>query len=83
MSTSEFDNDDAEIRSDHEKAEVRRNRRPSVQFIDKNLIRRRSGGLEKQQTITQPQQPTRLASIDSHGEVEAAEVEEHKHDCED
>ncbi|UJR27567.1 hypothetical protein I4U23_008848 [Adineta vaga] len=78
MSTNEFDVADAEIRSDHEKAEVRRNRRPSVQFIDKSLIRRRSSGQEKPQTHIQ--QPSRLESIDSHDETEVVNIDEQKHD---
>jgi hypothetical protein len=45
MSNNEHDDEEAAV--DREKAQCRRNRRPSVQFIDKNLIRRRSSGNEK------------------------------------
>ncbi|CAF0836045.1 unnamed protein product [Adineta steineri] len=78
MSTKEH-NADAEAVVDHVKAEVRRNRRPSVQFIDKSLIRRRSSGQEKQQQ-QQNQQITRLQSIDSHDENEAPDTDQQKQD---
>lgn len=67
MSTTENDVD-GEAVSDREKVQCRRNRRPSVQFIDKSLIRRRSSGLEK--TPTHIQQVPRLPSIHSHDELE-------------
>ncbi|CAF0872025.1 unnamed protein product [Adineta steineri] len=80
MSTKEH-NADAEAVVDHVKAEVRRNRRPSVQFIDKSLIRRRSSGQEKQQQQQQQnQQLTRLQSIDSHDENEAPDTDQQKQD---
>jgi hypothetical protein len=50
---------DEEAVTDREKG-YRRNRRPSVQFIDINIIRRRSSGNEKQ--------PQRLTSINSNRE---------------
>lgn len=67
MSTIEHDVD-GEAVSDREKVHCRRNRRPSVQFIDKSLIRRRSSGLEKQSTYSQ--QVPRLPSIHSNDEPE-------------
>lgn len=63
MSNNEQDNDE-EAAADREKARCRRNRRPSVQFIDKNLIRRRSSGNEK------PVQSQRLTSIHSNHEID-------------
>ncbi|CAF4648087.1 unnamed protein product [Rotaria sp. Silwood1] len=75
MSTTQYDAD-VEAISDLEKARCRRNRRPSVQFIDKNLIRRRSSGLEKQPTLTQ--QRTRLPSISSTDEYESTYVDNQK-----
>jgi hypothetical protein len=74
MSTSEHDAD-AEAISDREKARCRRNRRPSVQFIDKNLIRRRSSGLEKSYQHSLQQQP-RLPSISANEELELTEVDQ-------
>jgi hypothetical protein len=71
MSTTEYDADEEAV-SDREKARCRQNRRPSVQFIDKNLIRRRSSGLEKQYSISQ--QP-RLPSINSNDELESTDQE--------
>ncbi|CAF3019471.1 unnamed protein product [Rotaria sp. Silwood2] len=75
MSTEKYDAD-VEAISDLEKARCRRNRRPSVQFIDKNLIRRRSSGLEKQSQVTQ--QRTRLPSISSNDEYESTDVDNQK-----
>jgi hypothetical protein len=80
MSTNECDAAAPEAVTDHEKTEIRRNRRPSVQFFDKNLIRRRSSGQEKQQQLQQ--QLPRLPSIDSNDESEAPDVDRQKHDCE-
>jgi hypothetical protein len=68
MSTNENDNEEAA--ADREKARCRRNRRPSVQFIDKNLNRRRSSGNEKQQ-----QQQQRLSSINSNHETESVDLD--------
>ncbi|CAF4558420.1 unnamed protein product [Rotaria sp. Silwood2] len=79
MSTEKYDAD-VEAISDLEKARCRRNRRPSVQFIDKNLIRRRSSGLEKQSQVTQ--QRTRLPSISSNDEYESTDVDNQKPECE-
>lgn len=70
MSTNEHDVDGEAI-SDREKVHCRRSRRPSVQFIDKNLIRRRSSGLEKQSTYVQ--QVPRLPSINSNDELDTNE----------
>lgn len=70
MSTSEHDVDGEAI-SDREKAQCRRHRRPSVQFIDKSLIRRRSSGLDKSSTYVQ--QVPRLPSINSNDELDANE----------
>jgi hypothetical protein len=64
------DDDDQEAASDREKALCRRNRRTSVQFIDKNLIRRRSSGNDKP-TQAQP----RLLSINANGETEAVDLD--------
>jgi hypothetical protein len=75
MSTTEYDADEEAV-SDREKARCRRNRRPSVQFIDKNLIRRRSSGLEKQYSLGQ-QQP-RLPSISANDESEPTDVDQYK-----
>ncbi len=85
MSTTEYDADEEAV-SDREKARCRRNRRPSVQFIDKNLIRRRSSGLEKQQTYNQ-QLPPRLPSINADDEFESTDVDQptlpsHQEACE-
>jgi len=74
MSTKEYDAD-AEAVSDLEKARCRRNRRPSVQFIDKNLIRRRSSGPEKQRQYSL-QQASRLPSIHSNDELESADLDQ-------
>ncbi len=61
-----------------EKAPFRSNRRPSVQFIDKNVIRRRSSGNEKQQL-----QPPRLPSISSKPENnEPTYFEQQNRSCE-
>jgi hypothetical protein len=57
-------NHDEEAAADNEKAQCRRNRRPSVQFIDKSLIRRRSSENEKQ-SLTQSK---RLLPINSNCE---------------
>ncbi len=73
MSTNENDVD-TEAVSDLEKARLRRNRRPSVQFIDKNLIKRRSSVPEKQNSLKQ--QKPRLASIHANEEAEAAEFDQ-------
>ncbi|CAF0786265.1 unnamed protein product [Rotaria sordida] len=71
MSTTKYDAD-VEAASDHEKAQCRRSRRPSVQFIDKNLIRRRSSGLEKQLQTNQqrPRLPSITTASDSDSDVE-------------
>lgn len=79
MSNTNYEADQEAI-SDLEKARCRRNRRPSVQFIDKNLIRRRPSGLEKQQAASQPR--ARLASISSNDEYECPEAENQKQYCE-
>lgn len=71
MSSTEYDAD-VEALSDREKTHCRRNRRPSVQFIDKNLIRRRSSGLEKHSQHNQIQVP-RLPSINSNDETESTD----------
>lgn len=68
MSNNEQDNDE-EAAADREKARCRRNRRPSVQFIDKNLIRRRSSGNEK------PVPSQRLTSIHSNHEIDTLDVD--------
>ena len=78
MSTSEVNLVEEAI-ADLEKARCRRNRRPSVQFIDKNLIRRRSSGQEKPQAEFQP---SRLPSIHGHDEPECADVGAPPRDCE-
>ena len=78
MSTSEVNSVDEAI-SDLEKARCRRNRRPSVQFIDKNLIRRRSSGQEKPQAEFQP---SRLPSIHGNDEPECADADAPPRDCE-
>jgi hypothetical protein len=65
MSNNEVD--DEEAAADREKARCRRNRRPSVQFIDINLIRRRSSGNEKQSQ--------RLSSINSNLESEPSDFD--------
>ena len=78
MSTSEVNLVDEAI-ADLEKARCRRNRRPSVQFIDKNLIRRRSSGQEKPQAEFQP---SRLPSIHGNDEPESADVAAPPRDCE-
>jgi hypothetical protein len=71
MSNNEHnDDDDHEAAADREKARCRRNRRPSVQFIDKNLIRRRSSGNDKP-TQAQP----RLSSINSNGGIESVDYD--------
>jgi hypothetical protein len=84
MSTIEDDANEDAI-SEREKARCRRHRRPSVQFIDKNLIRRRSSGLEKQAQYNS-QQPPRLPSINSNDELESTDVDQQqllqKQDCE-
>lgn len=79
MSTKEI-NTDAEIVLDLEKTRCHRERRPSVQFIDKNLIRRRSSCQDK--SIQQHFQQSRLPSIIAHDELESTEVDSHQHDCE-
>jgi len=77
MSTAEYDAD-VEAITDREKVHCRRNRRPSVQFIDKNLIRRRSSGLEKHSQYNQVQ-VSRLPSINSNDETESTDtVDEQK-----
>lgn len=65
MSNNEID--DEEAAADREKARCRRNRRPSVQFIDRNVIRRRSSENEKSAQV----QAQRLLSINSTGETES------------
>jgi hypothetical protein len=79
MSTHETDADEEAV-SDREKARCRRNRRPSVQFIDKNLIRRRSLGQEK--FLQQQQQQSRLPSIHAIEESESAVLNSQRPDCE-
>lgn len=70
MSTNDnYDNDEAA--ADVEKAQCRRNRRTSIQFIDKNLIRRRSSGNEKPGSA----QPPRLFSIDANCERESSDLD--------
>ena len=71
MSNHERDeDDDREAAADREKARCRRNRRPSVQFIDKNLIRRRSSGNDK---------PThaqlRLSSLNATGGTDPSDLD--------
>ena len=78
MSTNEHE-PDAEIVSDLAKARCRRNRRPSVQFIDKNLIRRRSSGQEKQQLVAQKAPLPSITSID---ESEATDADQQQQYCE-
>lgn len=75
---------DEEAVSDVEKARCRRNRRQSVQFIDKNLIRRRSLGYDKfSQHQQQSQfQQSKLQSISAVEENEPIEKESERHDCE-
>ncbi|CAF3698688.1 unnamed protein product [Rotaria sordida] len=79
MSNNKNDDDDDEAAAEHEKVECRRNRRTSIQFIDKNLIRRRSSGNEKQgqpqQQQQQQQQPQRLLSINSSLDVESVDLD--------
>lgn len=58
---SNKENDGEEAAADREKARCRRNRRASIQFIDKTLIRRRSSGTDKQTQV----QAQRLSSINS------------------
>ena len=73
---------DEEAVADREKARCRRNRRPSVQFIDKNLIRRRSLGPDKlsQQPFFQQ---SRLPSIHSNDERETDVADpSQRRDCE-
>lgn len=67
---SNNEHDDQEAAADREKARCRRNRRPSVQFIDKNLIRRRSSGNDKP-TQAQP----RLSSINANGGTELIDLD--------
>ena len=67
--THENDNDEAA--ADRETARCRQNRRPSVQFIDKNLSRRRSSGNEKPASA----QPQRLSSINSNYEVDPNDID--------
>jgi hypothetical protein len=74
MSTGEYDAD-VEAVSDREKARCRRNRRPSVQFIDKNLIRRRSSGLDKTYQSSL-QQSSRLPSINANDEYESTDIDQ-------
>jgi len=65
---SNNENDDEEAAADREKARCRRNRRTSVQFIDKNVIRRRSSGNEKASQ-------SRLLSINSNGETDSSDFD--------
>ena len=69
MSRNEIDEQESSI--DHDKAHSRRNRRSSVQFIDKNLIRRRSSGNDKPVST----QPLRLLSINSNCETESSDLD--------
>lgn len=69
MATVEHDTD-VEAIADRAKTRYRGDRRPSVQFIDKNLIRRRSSGLEKTRQYTSLQQSPRLPSINVNEEAE-------------
>jgi hypothetical protein len=68
---SNNEHDDEEAAADREKARCRRNRRPSVQFIDKNVIRRRSSGNEK----PSQSQPQRLLSINSNCETDSSDFD--------
>lgn len=70
-----------EALSELEKSRCRENRRQSVQFIDKNLIRRRSAGQEKytQHSILQQSQ---LPSITGEDETETNEIESQQPLCE-
>jgi hypothetical protein len=67
---SNNENDDEEAAADREKARCRRNRRTSVQFIDKNVIRRRSSGNEKAS-----QSQSRLLSINSNCETDSSDFD--------
>jgi hypothetical protein len=65
MSTNPTDENESFIAidsndNDEQKANCRRHRRSSVQFIDKNLIRRRSSGNDKPLPL-----PQRLTSFDA------------------
>jgi len=66
---SNIENDDEEAAADREKPRYRSDRRTSVQFIDKNLIRRRSSGNDK------PAQSQRLTSINSNYESESFDLD--------
>ncbi len=68
---SNNEHDDEEAAADREKARCRRNRRPSVQFIDNNLFRRRSSGNDKPLQA----QPQRLVSINSNYEAESVDLD--------
>ncbi|CAF3409965.1 unnamed protein product [Rotaria socialis] len=68
---SNDENNAAEAAAELEKLDCRRNRRTSLQFIDKNVIRRRSSGNEKQ---GQPP-PQRLYSISSHPDRESSDLD--------
>lgn len=72
---SNIEIDDEEAAADREKARCRRNRRPSVQFIDKNLIRRRSSGNEKSPQV----QSQRLLSINSTAEIDSVDLDHLQH----
>ncbi|CAF3591356.1 unnamed protein product [Rotaria sp. Silwood1] len=71
MSNNENDGNDDELAVDPEKVQGRRNRRTSIQFIDKNLIRRRSSGNEK----PQGQQTQRLSSINSTSDKDSVDLD--------
>ncbi len=64
---SNIDNDDEEAAADREKPRYRSDRRTSVQFIDKNLIRRRSSGNDK----PAQSQSQRLPSINTNYESQS------------
>jgi hypothetical protein len=61
---------DEEAVADREDARRRNNRRTSIQFIDKDLIRRRSSGNEKTSPIQR-----RLSSINSTCESGSVDVD--------
>ncbi len=77
MPNNEIDEEEAtaeaEALAEVEKIRCRSNRRPSVQFIDKNVIRRRSSGPDKQQP--------RLPSISSKFEDDSVDDQEKRY-CE-
>jgi hypothetical protein len=68
---SNIENDDQEAAADREKPRYRSDRRTSVQFIDKNLIRRRSSGNDK----PAQSQSQRLTSINSNYGSESVDLD--------